>query len=224
MMKATPSARTASLKPPRARYQQISQPNELDVESLNNRAIAFLRTHQTKEAMQCFQRGLGVIQEMVQSKEVIATDSECSIISQLTLLVDESELGVVSPNGVFVFFQRAMQFSKQASPNVSAAVLLYNLALLHHQQAIQLNSTVLYHKTLQLYQLCQGTLPSSEIMQFAIMNNMGHIYSHLYIDTAAQACQDWLIYNRARLLPLMHSMEEEFVLLEPQRSCAAAMA
>ncbi|GAX25639.1 hypothetical protein FisN_15Lh005 [Fistulifera solaris] len=224
MMKVTPSARTSSLKPPRARYQQKLQPNELDVESLNNRAIAFLRTYQTKEAMQCLQRGLGVIQEMMRSREDVSTHSDCSIISQSTPIVDEREFGVVSPNGVFVFFQRAMQFSKRASPNVCAAVLLYNLALLHHHQAIRLNSSVLYRKTLQLYQLCQGTLPLSEIMQFAIMNNMGHIYSHLYIETAAQVCQDWLIYNRARLLPLIHSMAEEFVLLEPQRSCAAAMA
>jgi hypothetical protein len=223
MMKVTPSARS-SLKPHRARYQRKAQSNAFDVEALNNEAIAFLRRQQTKEAMQCFKRSLGVLQEMIRSMEVTSSDSESSIVSQSTPLVDESEFGVVSPNGVFVFFQRAMQFSKRASPNDCAAVVLYNLALLHHQQAIQLNSTILYRKTLQLYQLCQGTLPSSAIMQFATMNNMGHIYSHLYIDTAAQACQNWLVHNRARLLPLMHSTAEEFVLLEPQRSCAAAMA
>lgn len=224
MMKATPTVRTSTLTPPRARYQPKPQSSVFDVESLNKRAIAFLRTHQTKEALQCFKRGLSVLHEITRQNDAIPTEDESSIVSQSAPLPEVSEDVLVSPNGVFVFFQRVMQFSKRASPDVCAAVFLYNLALLHHRQAMQMNSTSLYRKTLQLYQLCQRTLPSSEIMQFAIMNNMGHIYSHLYIDSAAQACQDWLVYNRARLLPLLGFMAEEFVLLEPQRSCAAAMA
>ena len=223
-MKTTPTVRLSTLTPPRARYQPKSQSSLFDAEALNKRAIAFLRTHQTKEALQCFKQGLSVLHEITRQDDTISAGSECSIVSQSIPLLDVSEDVLVSPSGVFVFFQRVMQFSKGASPDVCATVFLYNVALLHHRQAIQMNSTSMYRKTLQLYQLCQRTLLSSDIMQFAIMNNVGHILDHLFIDSAAQACQDWLVYNRACLLPLLDSMAEEFVLLGPQRSCAAAMA
>lgn len=195
-----------------------------DADALNKRAISLLRSHRTKEALQCFKRGLSVLHEITRQSDALPTESNCSIVSQPAPLMEATEDVLVSPNGVFLFFNRVMHFSKGESPDVCAAVFLYNLALLHHRQAIQTNSTPLYRKTLQLYQLCQRTLASSEIMQFAIMNNMGHIYSHLYIDQAAQACQDWLVRNRAIFIPLLDSMAEEFVLLEPQLSCAAAMA
>jgi hypothetical protein len=111
-----------------------------------------------------------------------------------------------SPHNVFAFYSRAIAievYRDEASawsrcvPHIPA-VLLYNAAFILHQQAMRTRAMPDFVRALDLYQkslsvlqtttLCGWTMDGLDILLLALVNNMGHCYSHLKSHYRAKLC------------------------------------
>lgn len=94
-----------------------------------------------------------------------------------------------STDNLFVFYSRVFVFAErnQGPPMREFVVLLYNLALAHHEEGIHKNTPSLLEDSLEFYEMAVDIMKSLSqqmddydlLLLLAVVNNMGHIHSHL---------------------------------------------
>lgn len=200
----------------------------MSVEELNNTAISFFQRGLHNEAIKCLRAAIDrlvgdlkhrtsksdpdhlkdetlrlVARRMKKRQDRQRTMEKdqcffmCPIPAALTLGDgDES----TSLYGFAVQFSSEIDPSDERSMDKKSAVLLYNLALVSHWQAVQLGISNALSKALRVYSMAmqiitKADVPDVETLSLAIWNNMGHIHTQFFQLNEASIC-----FSRLRLL------------------------
>jgi hypothetical protein len=189
----------------------------------NTMAVALLKENKTTEAIYCFRQGLRTLNSKTNVAETIhgrtsACAEQCAVHRsskrrRLMPLGDEGSIHTVdapaiknrdmemSPDNMFVLFNRAIILSPSAHANKAAteSVLLYNLGFVYHREGVERGCSALLRKALQAYetawQVLRKSPAGSDLVMFALVNNMGHIHSHFFNEQAADGCRRCLSLN-----------------------------
>jgi hypothetical protein len=195
-------------------------PTPLDA---NTMAVALLKEKKTAEALSCFRQGLRMLNSKTDVAETICGQTsecaqQCSVYRsskrrRLTPVGDEGSIHTVdapaiknrdmemSPDNMFVLFNRAIILSPSARVDKAAteSVLLYNMGFAYHREGVERGCSALLRKALQGYETAGRVLrkspAGSDLVMFALVNNMGHIHSHFFEKQAADCCQRCLSLN-----------------------------
>jgi hypothetical protein len=195
-------------------------PTPLDA---NTMAVALLKENKTAEAISCFRQGLRTLNSKTDVAETICgQNSECteqcsvhksSKRRRLMPVGDEGSIHTVdapaiknrdmeiSPDSMFVLFNRAIILlqSARADEATTASVLLYNMGLVYHREGIERGCSALLRKALHGYEMAGRVLhkspAGSDLVMFALINNMGHIHSHFFNKQVADGCRRFLSHD-----------------------------
>jgi hypothetical protein len=183
------------------------------LEDANHKFVALLHAGQPRQAVSCLKRSLHLILSSTKMLSRYAnlgtTAIQCQNAPELEHFDD-----CISPEGSFVFFNRTLLLNSVNDERCATAVVLYNMGLVYHRQAIQCGRSNLYKTAAQFYILSQKTATAttnqSPFYHFAIWNNLGHVHSHLFQIDRATFCLQSLLKNRERYVSFV--APEEFVL------------
>jgi hypothetical protein len=195
-------------------------PTPLDT---NTMAVALLKENKTTEAISCFRQGLRTLNSKTCVPETThggtsAWAEQCSVHRsskrrRLMPVGDEGSIHTVdapalenrdmemSPDNIFVLFNRAIILSPSARADKAAteSVLLYNLGFVYHREGVERGCSALLRKALHAYktawQVLRKSPAGSDLVMFALANNMGHIHSHFFNEQAADVCRRCLSLN-----------------------------
>jgi hypothetical protein len=120
-----------------------------------------------------------------------------------------------------------------------AAVVFYNLGLVHHRNGVEWRCSVTLHKALELYNIAEASLSPEalphindlvkEHILFAVVSNMCHIHTYFFDRDAAHECRVYL-RDKLPLYPYILSKEDylfvsmNILLSDPNALEAAAAA
>jgi hypothetical protein len=93
--------------------------------------------------------------------------------------------------GLLALYDRALIFdecvSKDQSPQVLSAVIIYNMGLMHHIQGINLGLSKFFSRAYKFYQISLDVLEKDGLYEkidplicLALFNNMAHAAAHLF--------------------------------------------
>jgi hypothetical protein len=117
-----------------------------------------------------------------------------------------------SPDNMFIMFNRAFILSPSTptarSSTYEAAlesVFLYNMGLVYHREGAERGCSALLRRALKFYEVAWKSLSlykdqagrshMIDLVRFALVNNMGHIHSHLFNKQGADECRKCLHQN-----------------------------
>jgi hypothetical protein len=195
-------------------------PTPLDA---NTMAVALLKENKTAEAIFCFRQGLRTLNSKKYVPETIhgktsACTEQCSVYqsSKRRRQTPVGDVGFIhsvdapalknrdmemSPGTMFVLFNRAIILSPSARADKAAteSVLLYNLGFVYHREGVERGCSALLRKALHAYETAGRVLhkspAGSDLVMFALINNMGHIHSHFFNKEVADGCRRFLSHN-----------------------------
>jgi hypothetical protein len=118
----------------------------------------------------------------------------------------------MSPDSMFVMFNRAIILSPATPAAQSSAyeatvesVLLYNMGLVYHREGAERGCSTLLRRALNVYRVALKSLSLHknqagrsrmiDLVLFALVNNMGHIHSHLFNKQGVDGCRRCLHQN-----------------------------
>jgi hypothetical protein len=182
-------------------------------------AVALLKENKTAEAISCFRQGLRTLNSKTDVAETICGQtSECTVHRsskrrRLMPVGDDGSIHTVdapaiknrdiemSPDNMFVLFNRAIILSPsvQTDKATTASALLYNMGFAYHREGIERGCSALLRKALRGYEMAARVLrkspAGSDLVKFALVNNMGHIHSYFFNKQAADGCRRCLSLN-----------------------------
>jgi hypothetical protein len=189
----------------------------------NTTAVALLKENKSAEAISCFRQGLRTLHSKTDVAETVCGQTsecaeQCSVqrSSKRRRLMPVGDGGSIhtvdapaiknrdmetSPDNMFVLFNRAIMLSPSARADeaTTASVLLYNMAFVYHREGAERGCSALLRKALHGYKMAGRVLrersTGSDLVMFALVNNMGHIHSHLFNRQAADGCRRCLSLN-----------------------------
>jgi hypothetical protein len=195
-------------------------PTPLDA---NTMAVGLLKENKTAEAISFFHQGLRTLNSKTDVAETIhGQTSECAEQSsvhrpskrrRLVPVGDEGSIHTMdapalknhdmemSPDNMFFLFNRAIILlpSARADEATTASVLLYNMGFAYHREGVERGCSALLRKALHDYKMAGRVLrkspAGSDLVMFALVNNMGHIHSHFFNKQAADSCRRSLSLN-----------------------------
>ncbi|CAB9503059.1 expressed unknown protein [Seminavis robusta] len=151
--------------------------------------------------------------------------------------------------GTFTLFNHALTISNSSSLMVSSvaknydrllAMILYNMGMAFHTQAVRSGRSEELRGALQLYEMSFSVVENAwvrfdvddlTLFLMALMNNLGHIHSSLYNAPQTQICIEWLtaLAGHPAFLRLMQrdqyapfSLNLLVVLKQQQHHCSPA--
>jgi hypothetical protein len=193
------------------------------INDVNTRAVQLLQESRHKEAIVWLRRGV----KFAVARVAETNSTDCAPLVPFTFEAHQQSMpdiegdeGLtytvaipevhdsmsVSPENVFVVFNRAFTYDKHGVLNSSAncaqgtEILLYNMGIAYHHLGIQENNTVALKKSLYTYQMAYKVLLSQNwcddacscLVMLALCNNMSHIHGHLSNLKAARGLWDLL--------------------------------
>jgi hypothetical protein len=188
-------------------------PTPLDANTI---AVALLKENKSAEAISCFRQGLRTLHSKTDAAETVCGQtSECaeqcsvhrSSKRQRLMPVGDEGIHIVdapaiknrdmetSPDCMFVLFNRAIILSPSARSDeaTTASVFLYNMGFVYHREGVERGCSALLRKAVHAYETARQSLrkspAGSDLVMFALVNNMGHIHSHLFNRQAADGCR-----------------------------------
>lgn len=180
----------------------------------NRISVTLLQAGQSRQAIACLKKCLDLVLSQSEKSFTQKTSVSTSIQSHQAPMMKRCEEDLISPDGAFVFFNQALLFDSTENERSATSVILYNMGLVYHRQAIQHGRTVFYQTAAQFYNLSQKTAPDgtcrSSCYHFAVVNNLGHVYSYLLQTERAALCLRTLLSNRAIYASVV--AQEDFVL------------
>jgi hypothetical protein len=175
--------------------------------------VALLDAGQSRQAVACLKRSLRLILSSTKKISRNFHFGTAAIECHGAPEIEQNE-DCVSPEGSFVFFNRSLLLRSVNDEQCATAVVLYNMGLVYHRQAIQCKRTVLYKTAAKFYILSQKTATAitnqNAAYHFALWNNLGHVSSHLFQFDRATFCLQSLLKNRARYVSFV--APEDFVM------------
>jgi hypothetical protein len=116
--------------------------------------------------------------------------------------VEELEAVVASPGNLFSVYNDAFDFGGSSHQEIDivttlSPVVLFNIALTYHRKGIfdGTNSSKHLKRALQFYSMASSLLSTEDnvtelfIIRLALLNNKGHIHSHLFEENNAIQCR-----------------------------------
>jgi tetratricopeptide (TPR) repeat protein len=188
--------------------------HNIPASSLNNSAIMYLQAGKSHEAMELLQIALSKLRDQFMESEESDWDSQCdddepiqeSIernddqwmkCNQESTEVPSKAFNVFSSIPVWmpqdtsflIFYDRALLVDTNSPCHDSellSAVILFNMALLHHSRGVSYCKTDSLELASRLYRIAldilqkEVDLGSNYLLLMAIFNNLAHIDSHLF--------------------------------------------
>lgn len=170
----------------------------------NNKGALLLSAGRHEEALQVFLATLEMIRSRVERQE----DEKSSMSLPSTFKPsDACRVSIPSLNGSphnsFELYSRALLISEETESEVLLSmVVLYNAAIAYHHQGLQFSGSMMramsmYKMTLSLCEeACKNATEGEElfiqVFLMAVMNNMGHIFSHFCQADEESACRSKL--------------------------------
>jgi hypothetical protein len=205
----------------------------------NTMAVALLKENKTAEAISCFHQGLRMLNSKTNVAETIHGQTseraeqysvhQSSNRRRLIPIGDEGSIHTVdapalrnrdmemSPDNMFVLFNRAIIFSSSASladKATTESVLLYNMGFAYHREGVERGCSALLRKALHGYETARQVLrkspAGSDLVMFALVNNMGHIHSHFFNKQAADSCRRCLSLNISTYFRILSKCDFDF--------------
>jgi tetratricopeptide (TPR) repeat protein len=177
---------------------------------LNNVAVAFVQSGRTQEAMELFQIALSILRDQFhenpdsdsqqgrdpQSNETTQADSAGVVSSSATDAARQGALIVTGGDPVAIHlestflaaYDRALVInneSAQLDDLKLSAVILFNMALLHHSRGLRSTNGDSLDRASRLYYFALGILQmhhtptTNDLLWLALYNNLAHIDSYL---------------------------------------------
>jgi hypothetical protein len=182
---------------------------------LNNVAVAFVQSGRTQEAMELFQIALSILRDQFhqnpdsdsqqsdrdpQSNETTQADSS-SIADVSASSTDSERQGALNLTGsdpvvihlestFLAAYDRALVVNNESAQQLDdlklSAVILFNMALLHHSRGLRSTNGDSLDRASRLYCFALGILqmhhtPSNnDLLWLALYNNLAHIDSYLF--------------------------------------------
>lgn len=213
VLKSSKCTRSKFFKP-----AKVSQCLSISASRVNRSAVAFIQANQPDQALACIKRGLRHILQSLLQTDTESKIQPSRIASLAAPAIEINEEHLVSPDGVFAFYNNAFTCLGPSSDESVLPLLLYNLGLIYHRQAIERGSSPrLLRAALKIYRQAQ-MLGGPDAWVFAVMNNMGHALSCLFEHEAARACQHHFAVYRHRYRNLVSP--EDYCILQSRLSCA----
>jgi hypothetical protein len=203
------------------------------VNEINTRAVLLMQQSKHKEAIRCLRNGIRFLlahhvngtahsndrappgpptyeaqQQNIQTHHYVTSmdiESNERPKYSVTRLPGAQDTASVSPNNVFVIFDRAFTFSEEfrelksrAESSKASATLLYNMGMALHLVGVQENNTAVLEKSLRAYQMAYSVLLGEDcdedccslLVMLALINNMSHIHYALSNFKEARRCRD----------------------------------
>lgn len=182
--------------------------------SLNNSAIMYLQAGKSHEAMELLQIALSKLRDQFMESEESDWDSQCDDEEPIQESTDRnddqwmkcdqesaevpskafnvfSSIPVWMPQDTsfLIFYDRALLVDTNTPCHDSellSAVILFNMALLHHSRGVSYCKTDSLELASRLYRIAldilqkEVDLGSNYLLLMAIFNNLAHIDSHLF--------------------------------------------
>lgn len=222
-----------------------SIPNNISASALNNSAIMYLQAGRSQEAMELLQIALSKLRDQFLESPDSELDDSCDE-SEPTQDTDEDDLmmkceqDVVEPctksinlvssisfvmqhdTSFLKFYDRALLVDTSDSCHdheLLSAVILFNMALLHHSRGVACCKTDCLVRASRLYQIALDILQrqfdysTNYLLLMAIFNNLAHIDSHLFrIEEMKSSLEE------IRSILMSEVIDEEFSLSEDDYS------
>lgn len=184
---------------------------------INHLAVSLMHADRPDQALICIKRGLRhLLHSLLTSTEM--KQQQLGIVSQIAPAIKTNEEELVSPDGIFEFYNNALIVRSPSSDESVIPLLLYNLGLIYHRRAIELGSSPrLLRAALRMYQQAQK-FGGPDVLAFALMNNSGHALSCLFDYEAVKTCQLHFASNRQRYRKLVSP--EGYCILQSNIVCA----
>lgn len=162
----------------------------------NNDAVGLMGQGRTSESIALLNRALHHLKEQPSQEDESMTDQAQHLTSVPVLACDTF---LMSTENLFSLFPSAFVPDQQSSECTNMVVLLYNLGLAHHLQALQTQDFgyASLHKILRFYELALNAANVGwrdlecdlhKTVLLALTNNMGHAHSLMNNFTHAREC------------------------------------
>lgn len=196
---------------------QMRRGCSVNASRINHLAVSLVQADQPDQALICIKRGLRhILHSLLKSTTI--KQQHLSIVSQVAPAIKINEEQLVSPDGIFAFYNNVLLIRGSSSDESVIPLLLYNLGLIYHRRAIELGSSPrLLRAALRMYQQAQK-FGGPDVLAFALMNNSGHALSCLFDYEAIKSCQLYFAANRHRYRKLVSP--EGYCILQPNITCA----
>jgi tetratricopeptide (TPR) repeat protein len=166
------------------------------------------------------------------SEEELPTLMDCDVGTivkeKLTrsMHVEQTCLFASPPSTAYSMYNRALVLSDDQDDysllvryqHRTGAIILYNLALVHHNIGIHLGASTALPHALRLYEMAfeaidqQGaSLVDVQILLLALLNNMGNIHTHLFHFENAQRCLENLRMVVLAASSSTMAMDEDYI-------------
>lgn len=178
---------------------------------LNLRAVVHLQQSEHGDAIKSLRKAMKIISRTLQDEDCLedALDSaswSCSSRIYSVPLHDVDELeSATCPENPFTVFNRAFVLSVDEVGMEELAlpvdlqmltIILFNTGLVFHQRAIQNGRRRFFDRALQWYDHAMSSLEDSQwsscsvsqLLRLALINNMGHIYTHFFQRDESKCC------------------------------------
>ena len=150
-------------------------------------------------------------------------------LRELSIGTIEVEVGdsahAFSPHNAFCLFHRAIELSTNPTDGRPTStdhapfhmlVMMYNFAISLHCEAVTTGDSLYLHKAMRIYEACIVQLrrfPRTHerlflILQLAVVNNLGHIHSHMFCAPRARECLQYMSALLSTFNSQMASPEE----------------
>lgn len=194
-----------------------------DAMELNENAIAFLQAGDHQKTIDALVDAVSrlealTLQDVYQQSQSDQTNSsskkqirDLSRIESIAIPEDRTGESSESNNNVFPYYSRALfvhanfedkdQFGTARVHMRISSILLYNIALLRHHEALRHNSALELINALNLYELSYFTIKRAQkqlsmedvfVLLLGLFFNMSDIHQRLYNTVECQHCVDWL--------------------------------
>jgi tetratricopeptide (TPR) repeat protein len=179
---------------------------------LNNRGVQLLRNGDLPEAICVIAQGLDMMKTILESPRTVETQTESVVDEDFDgMIVEDLNLSFMETscdhiNSLYYQQQQSYVFcspteipSDAALPSLKVSLLMvFNLALAHHLNGIQVSDYDQLEKALRLYECVyrishEEEVDLSVLHAMALTNNLGHIHLILEDTQKSQKCFEQLL-------------------------------
>ena len=180
--------------------------SERRIVALNNGGVDALSCGRFHEAILCFRHAVQCMKNYSESCEVSSDNPKAAFSLRPTILdcLSPDTLNMVSPSNKFELYQCAFKLPSNpttlSQPNEILVVIIYNLALSIHIDAVLERKEQQLDEALHYYNLAMAAsnlnfspqTTSQTLVVLGCATNLGHIFSYFWKVPEAQACFDFI--------------------------------
>lgn len=155
---------------------------------LNNSAIALLHSGRTQEAMEALQVALSTLRDQFKGVAEPRGMGSCSTGKGAISVLGSASMRKQHGASFLEFYDRGLLVDTTArceDETLLSAVILFNMALLHHARGLEVGKSEFLERASCLYHIAVGIIQqqdvnaTTDLILLALLNNMAHVDSYL---------------------------------------------